>query len=57
MTTDSPYLTAKEAAVYLHISYSTFRKLAVHIPRTRTRRYTRDQLDKWATSRRRNIGK
>ena len=49
---DTPYLTSKQAARYLNVPYSTFRKHATQIKRTRTKRYTRDALDKWAQSRR-----
>lgn len=48
---DSEYLSAKEAAVYLNIAYSTFRKRAVTIPRQpQTKRYRRCDLDVWATT-------
>lgn len=45
------YLTAKEAAAYLRVSYSYFRKHATTIKRTRTRRYRPEDLDSWAMSR------
>jgi hypothetical protein len=47
----SPYLTAKEAAAYLRISYSTFRKKATKIKRQPgTGRYRREDLDMFAAS-------
>ena len=47
----SPYLTAREAADYLKISYSTFRKKAMLIRRCpATLRYTREHLDEYANS-------
>jgi excisionase family DNA binding protein len=50
---DSPYLTAKEAAAYLRISYSTFRKCATKIRRMpSTNRYRREDLDEFAASNR-----
>lgn len=50
-TIESPYLTPKEAAAYLKISLSTFRKVARLIKRCpQTRRYTREQLDAYAHS-------
>lgn len=42
----SKYMTPKEAAAYLRISYSKFRKIATRIPRNEhTRRYHVDDLD------------
>lgn len=50
---ESPYLTAKEAAAYLGIAYSTFRKRATQIKRMpQTGRYRREDLDLWASSHR-----
>lgn len=50
---ESPYLTAKQAAAYLGIAYSTFRKKACQIPTmAQTGRYRREDLDKWAASHR-----
>lgn len=49
---DTPYLTAKEAAAYLNVSYGTFRNWATRIKRSRTGRYRRDDLDHFATTRR-----
>jgi hypothetical protein len=47
----SPYLSAREAAAYLNIAYSTFRKRAVRIKRTpQTNKYTREALDDYANS-------
>ncbi len=47
----SPHLTAKEAAAYLRISYSTFRKKATKIRRQPgTGRYRREDLDAFASS-------
>lgn len=47
----SPYLTAKEAAVYLKISYSTFRKKARLIRKQPgTGRYRREDLDRFASA-------
>jgi len=47
----SPYLTAKESAVYLRISYSTFRKKARFIKvRNQTGRYRKEDLDEYANS-------
>jgi hypothetical protein len=47
----SPYFTAKEAAAYLRISYSTFRKKATRIRRQPgTGRYHRSDLDEFAAS-------
>lgn len=49
----SDYLTAKQAAVYLNVPYSTFRKRATTIPRChQTKRYHKTDLDEWAKSRR-----
>jgi len=50
-TPATPHLTAKEAAAYLRISYSTFRKKATKIRRQPgTRSYRREDLDEFATS-------
>jgi hypothetical protein len=47
--TPSPYLTAREAAAYLGIAYSTFRARARHVRRVaQTRRYTSEALDEYA---------
>lgn len=47
----SPYLTAQEAAAYLNISYSSFRKRATRIRRMPTTgRYRREDLDAYAES-------
>jgi hypothetical protein len=47
----SPHLTAKEAAAYLRISYSTFRKKATKIRRQPgTGRYRIEDLDEFASS-------
>lgn len=47
----SPYLSAREAASYLRIAYSTFRKRATRIKRTpQTLKYTREDLDEYARS-------
>jgi hypothetical protein len=49
LTTASPYLTAREAAAYLNIAYSTFRGRARLIRRApQTGRYTREALDEYA---------
>jgi hypothetical protein len=49
------YLTAKEAAVFLNIPYSTFRKKAVKIRRQPgTGRYLREDLAQFAASLRSN---
>lgn len=46
---ESPYKTPREAAVYLGIPYSTFRKKAKYIRRVpQTGRYRREDLDEWA---------
>lgn len=50
---DSPYLTAREAAAYLRVTYGTFRHWAVKITRSKTGRYRREDLDKFAATRRR----
>lgn len=48
-TIESPYLTAAEAAAYLRIAYSTFRKVATRIRRMpATGRYRREDLDAFA---------
>lgn len=45
----SPYLTAKEAAAYLRIAYSTFRKKAKRIKRQPgTGRYRVEDLEAFA---------
>lgn len=49
---ESPYLTAKEAAAYLRVSYGTFRNWATKIKRHRTGRYRREDLDEFARTRR-----
>ncbi len=47
----TPHLTAKEAAAYLRISYSTFRKKATKIRRQPgTGRYRIEDLDEFAAS-------
>ncbi len=48
---DSPYLTAREAAEYLGISYDHFRHKA-HLIRQQpgTRRYRREDLDEFAAA-------
>ena len=47
----SPYLTAKEAAAYLRLAYSTFRKRAKYIARQpQTGRYHVADLDDYAKS-------
>lgn len=47
----SPYLTAKQAAAYLRLSYSTFRKRAKYIVRQpQTGRYHVNDLDDYARS-------
>jgi hypothetical protein len=52
----SPYLTAKEAATYLRMSYSTFRKKARLIKMMPgTHKYRREDLDEFAQSNRRRI--
>ena len=51
---DSPYLTAKQAAAYLNVSYGTFRHRAKNIKRTRTGHYRREDLDHFAAHRRRS---
>lgn len=49
----SPYLTARDAAAYLGIAYSTFRKRACRIRcQPQTGRYRRDDLDAFAASQR-----
>jgi len=46
---ESPYLTAREAAAYLKVSYSTFRKRARRINRMPgTKRYRPADLDAFA---------
>jgi hypothetical protein len=51
MIHDTPYLTSKEAAAYLRLSYSTFRKRATKIKRMpSTGRYRREDLDAYAES-------
>jgi hypothetical protein len=45
---DAKYLTAKEAAVYLGLTYGTFRHKATKIRRTKHGRYTREALDDFA---------
>ncbi len=46
---NSPFLTAKEAADYLRLSYSSFRKVAVKVVRQPgTRKYRKEDLDKYA---------
>ena len=42
------YLTAREAAAYLGLTYGTFRHKAARIRRTRHGRYTREALDRFA---------
>jgi hypothetical protein len=50
-TVTSPYLTAREAAAYLRISYSTFRKKACMIRVCKaTGRYKKEYLDEYADS-------
>jgi hypothetical protein len=47
----SPYLTAREAAAYLRMSYSTFRKRAIFIKRCpQNNKYRREDLDAYAMS-------
>jgi hypothetical protein len=49
MPVESPYLTAKQAAAYLKIAYSTFRDRARLIKRApQTKRYRREDLDEYA---------
>jgi hypothetical protein len=49
----SPYLTAREAAAYLRVSYSTFRKRAIFIKRCpQNNKYRREDLDAFAMSNR-----
>jgi len=48
----SPYLTAAEAARYLNVPDSTFRKAARWIPITATCRYRREDLDAFAKGKR-----
>jgi hypothetical protein len=49
----TPHLTAKEAAAYLRISYSTFRKKATRIRRQPgTGRYRIEDLNEFAASQR-----
>jgi excisionase family DNA binding protein len=56
LATSSPYLTAKEAAEYLRMSYSTFRKKARLIKMMPgTHKYRREDLDEYAQSNRRRI--
>lgn len=51
VTHDSEYLTAKEAAVYLNLSYGAFRNRATTIPRMpQTKRYKKSDLDMWAAT-------
>jgi hypothetical protein len=47
----SPYLTARQAAAYLNVSYGTFRNWATQIKRTKTGRYRKDDLDHFAQNR------
>lgn len=48
---DSPYLTPTEAARYLRLAYSTFRKRATRIKRCpQTGKYLRTDLDSFAES-------
>ena len=49
---DSPFLTAREAAAYLRVSYGTFRNWATQITRTRHGRYRREDLDRFAQRKR-----
>ncbi len=50
-TVESPYLNAREAAAYLNIAYSTFRKRRKYIRRVPgTRRFRREDLDAYAES-------
>lgn len=53
INSDAKYLTAKEAAVYLGLPYSTFRKVAVQIKRNSDKRYDREALEAWSARRRR----
>lgn len=46
----SPYLTAKEAAIYLRLSYGTFRQKARSIRKCHTGRYHVADLDAYAAS-------
>jgi len=46
---ESPYLTAREAAHYLGMTYGTFRNIATRITRTAHGRYTRTALDSFAS--------
>lgn len=51
MICDTPYMTSKEAAAYLRLAYSTFRKRATKIKRMPgTGRYRREDLDAYAES-------
>jgi len=51
VTSATPHLSAKEAADYLRISYSTFRKKATKIHRQPgTGRYRIEDLDEFAAS-------
>lgn len=44
----SPYLKSKQAAAYLNMSYSSFRKIATLIRRARHGRYHVDDLNAFA---------
>lgn len=46
------YMTAKEAADYLNVTYGTFRNWATRIKRSKTGRYRREDLDHFAQNRR-----
>ena len=43
------YLSSRGAAIYLAISYASFRKIATKIKRARTGRYAPADLDHYAT--------
>ncbi|OWK46594.1 helix-turn-helix domain-containing protein [Fimbriiglobus ruber] len=49
---DSPYLTAREAALYLNVSYGTFRNWATKIKKQKTGRFRKEDLDNFAKTRR-----
>lgn len=49
---EDEYLTARDAAKYLKISLGTFYNWSRHIPRMKTGRYTKTDLDRFARTRR-----
>lgn len=41
------YLTARQAAAYINVPYTTFRKIATQIKRCRFKRFRKADLDKF----------